>query len=341
MSARKKVPTKGAGQPTMSSQLPLDHPLSQRVRRSFNELTPGQQRVARLFLEQPYEMAFLPVAAVGQRAHVSDSTVVRLSGALGYDGFPELRQDLQNSLIARMAPLDLLKQRLDQQELHETGAVIDLEIENLRRLRETLAFETVERAARLVLEAERVFVIGMRSGFGVAHSCAHLLQHVLTDVEQITLLGGNLPDRLSVVSEKDVVIVFSTPRYSRQLLQVAEHAHRIGATVIAVTDRVLSPIGRVASLVLPVPVASRAFFPSMIGSLAVVYAISAEVTRRRQRVATDRMSRIEDVSNEFRLLLAADGPGIARISQPGAAGRGAAAAGRKGSAGRSARSKAR
>ena len=134
--------------------------------------------------------------------------------------------------------------------------MIDLEIDNLRRLRDTLAFGDGGAGSKMLLDAERLFVIGMRSGFGVAHSCAHLLQHVLTDVEQISLLGGNLPDRLSVVSDKDVVIVFSTPRYSRQLLQVAEHAQRIGAAVIAVTDRVLSPIGRVATLVLPVPVAA-------------------------------------------------------------------------------------
>src|ERR1043165_3852465 len=92
--------------------LPAEHPLAQRLRMAFDRLSPGQQRVARLLLETPYDVSFLPVADVGRRANVSDSTVVRLASELGYSGYPELRQELQGGLLARMAPIELLDQRL-------------------------------------------------------------------------------------------------------------------------------------------------------------------------------------------------------------------------------------
>ena len=81
--------------------LPTDHPLAQRLRMAFDRLSPGQQRVARLLLESPYDVAFLPVADVGRRANVSDSTVVRLASELGYSGYPELRQELQRQKFPR------------------------------------------------------------------------------------------------------------------------------------------------------------------------------------------------------------------------------------------------
>jgi DNA-binding MurR/RpiR family transcriptional regulator len=297
---------------TAGNALPPDHPLALRVRKSFNDLTPGQQRVARLLLELPYEMAFLSVADIGHRAHVSDSTVVRLSAALGYSGFPELRQDVQNSLIARMAPLDLLKQRLERDGAEAPGSIVEVEIENLRLLRESLTSEMVDRAVELILSAGRVHVLGMRSGFGVAHSCAHLLQHVLTNVNFMTLLGGSLPDQLSLLEKGDVLVAFSTPRYSRQIFQVAEYARRIGVDVIAITDRVLSPIGRAATVVIPVPVRSHSFFPSMVAAQAAVYVLASEVTRKRQRAATARLTHLEEISNEFRLFLAGEAQAPAR-----------------------------
>src|SRR5437870_1950451 len=86
--------------------LPGEHPLAQRLRTAFDQLSPGQQRVSRLLLESPYDVAFLPVADVGRRANVSDSTVVRLAAELGYSGYPELPQELQGGLLARMEPIE-------------------------------------------------------------------------------------------------------------------------------------------------------------------------------------------------------------------------------------------
>jgi DNA-binding MurR/RpiR family transcriptional regulator len=283
--------------------LPSEHPLAQRLRTAFDQLSPGQQRVARLLLESPYDVAFLPVADVGRRANVSDSTVVRLAAELGYSGYPELRQELQGGLLARMAPIELLDQRL-RTDGHDPSAIIELEIQNLKIVQESLTSEVVDSAIQRLQSAEQVFVLGMRSGFGVAHSCWHLLQQVLGQkVELVTLLGGSLADQLAHINRGDALIIFTTPRYSRQILQVARYAQRRGADVIAITDRLLSPAGRIAWLTIPAPVRSASFFPSSVAAQVVVNVIVSELARRQHDAATDRLGRVEDVANEFNLFL--------------------------------------
>jgi DNA-binding MurR/RpiR family transcriptional regulator len=282
--------------------LPAEHPLAQRLRMAFDRLSPGQQRVARLLLESPYDVAFLPVADVGRRANVSDSTVVRLASELGYSGYPELRQELQGGLLTRMAPIDLLEQRL-RSDAHEPSAIIGLEIQNLKILQESLTSETVDAAVERLLSARRIFVLGMRSGFGVAHSCWHLLRQVLGNAELLSLFGGSLPDQLAQIDRGDVLIVFTTPRYSRQILQIAKYAQRHGADVIAVTDRLLSPAGRVAWLTIAAPIRSTSFFPSSVAAQAVVHVLASELARRRPDRATERLGRVEEVADEFRLFL--------------------------------------
>src|SRR5262249_40596944 len=139
--------------------LPTEHPLAQRLRAAFDRLSPGQQRVARLLLESPYDVAFLAVADVGTRANVSDSTVVRLAFELGYSGYPELRQELQGGLLMRMAPVDLFEQRM-RTDGHGPGAVIGLEIQNLKLLQESLTPEVVDSAVKRLLAAPHIFVLG-------------------------------------------------------------------------------------------------------------------------------------------------------------------------------------
>jgi DNA-binding MurR/RpiR family transcriptional regulator len=285
--------------------LPSDHPLAQKVKRVFDSLSPGQQRVARLLLESPYTVAFLSVADVGRHAEVSDSTVVRFAADLGYPGYPELRGELQTSLVARMAPLDLLKRRMKADGRSPVSA-LHSEIENVASLEATLTPELIARAVDVIVGANNIFVLGMRSGFGVAHTCWHLLQQILGNVQLLSLAGGSLPDQLVDVERGDVVIAFSTSRYSRQLVQIGAHARAKGAAVVAVTDRLLSPIGRVASVTIPVPTGSLSFFPSMVAAHAAVNVVISEIARREQKRATRRLSRLEDVADSFDLFLEAE-----------------------------------
>jgi DNA-binding MurR/RpiR family transcriptional regulator len=281
--------------------LPSAHPLSERIKRAYATLTPGQQRVVRLLIDAPHEAAFLSAAELGRRAEVSDSTVVRLPSALGYSSYPELRQQLQNSLLAQRRPDQLLDERLrGEPGPHPT---IQLEIENLQALDGLLTAELVEEAVGLILGARQLFVIGFRSGFGLAHACAHMLQQTRENVELITLLGGRLPDELAGMSRHDVLIAFSTPRYSRQIAHIVDYAAGIDCKVIVVTDSVLAPLARHAALVIQVPIRSTSFFPSNIAALTAIHVLASEVARRRPTAVTGRLQQLDRVANEFGVLM--------------------------------------
>jgi DNA-binding MurR/RpiR family transcriptional regulator len=287
--------------------LPAEHPLSHRIQELYPKLTRGQQRVARVLLEAPHEAAFMSAAELGRRVAVSDSTVVRLPTVLGYAGYPELRQELQEALAARMAPVELLRQRLEANP--GPASTLALEIESLRSLEAGLETGWVERAVELLLEAQRIFVIGHRSWFGVAHLCSHLLQQMLGNAELLAALGGSLPDQLAELGPDGALVAFSTPRYSRQVLQVARYASRSGCRVVAVTDSVLSPLAAVATLAVTIPIQGTSFFPSTIAGQAVVNLLASEVARRRRAQATGRLEAVDRVVDELRLLLTEHGDG--------------------------------
>lgn len=284
-----------------SVMLPAEHALVQRIRKAYDRLTPGQHRIVQLVLEAPHEAAFLSAAELGRRAKVSDSTVVRLPAVLGYTGYPEFRQELQATLVERLAPVELLKKRL--REGAGPDSTFAIEIENLKAVREATAPELIDRAVEIILGARNIYVIGQRSGFGLAHTCAHYLRQVRGRVRLLSFLGGSIPDELADVTQLDTLIAFSTTRYSRLILQVAQYVSRMGARVIAITDSPLAPLANSSDVTLVTPVRSASFFPSNVAALAIVQVLISEVARRRPKRATSRLTAVDRIADDFNVLM--------------------------------------
>ena len=268
-------------------------PLRERARRAFAGLSPTHKRIVEYLLEFPHEAAFLSAAELGRRTNASDATVVRLAPALAYASFPELRADLQNSLIATAAPAALLKQRTTGRRTAEQ--TIALEIQNLILLQESLSDESVQRAADMIQKADRVFVLGMRGLFGVACSCHHLLRQIHRKVTLLSITGGSLPDDLAPMAAGDVLIAFSTPRYAHTIIDVGNFAQRRNCQLIAVTDSALAPIAQIASLVILISPHSGSFFPSSVAAQAFVNVLVTHLAGRLRKTAEKQLIELDGV----------------------------------------------
>ena len=263
-------------------------------------MSASHQRVVWYLLENLREASFLSAAELGQRVAVSDATVVRLAPMLGYSGYPELRSELQTNLIEAATPRTLQKQRSTAHiDLHE---VIDLEIGNLTMLKETLTDEVLNEAVTLVRSARHVFVIGIRSLFGVANACAHLLRQIRPDVTMLTLMGESVSDDLMTMSKGDVLIAISTARYSRHTIKIAEFARGVGCDVVAITDSAVSPIAQLASSVLVVTTRCSSFFASAVAIQAVVNVLVAVLAQRNGFKAENHLARTDEVLDALEVM---------------------------------------
>jgi DNA-binding MurR/RpiR family transcriptional regulator len=70
-------------------------PYTQLLAQQAGELTPAQRKLFDYILEHDEEAVFLNIHELSERVGVSVATVVRLSRALGFEGFPEFQQQLR------------------------------------------------------------------------------------------------------------------------------------------------------------------------------------------------------------------------------------------------------
>ena len=69
--------------------------LLKKIEEKMPEFSKGQKRIAAYILEHYEKAAYLTASKMGAIVGVSESTVVRFANELGYNGYPEFQQSLQ------------------------------------------------------------------------------------------------------------------------------------------------------------------------------------------------------------------------------------------------------
>ena len=99
-------------------------------------LSPGQRRIAQYLIEHITEAAFLSITDLAERVGVSQPSVTRFAAAVGFSGYPALRERLQSIALATLGSAPGIAA---EDRSNELQAAVDAEIENLENLRRDFA----------------------------------------------------------------------------------------------------------------------------------------------------------------------------------------------------------
>ena len=108
--------------------------------------------------------------------------------------------------------------------------------------------------------------------------------------------GSSASSDLADVNGETVLLSISVSPYLRRTLQITETAAAVGATVVAITDDVRSPILRFSHHSFIVPTDSLQFFPSHVSILTLLEILGGMVVRRLGHQANSRIDRVEQLS---------------------------------------------
>ena len=262
------------------------------IERHRNELSPAERRVADVVLRDPETVAFGTVATVAAQAATSGASVVRLASRLGLDGFSALQALVQGQLSRQLRPAT---ERIRQPgPVDVVGQVLAAELDNVHVTLDRVDRAGFERAvSALADDKARVLLASGDASAGVLQQFAAELA-MLRD--GVVLLDGSevaVARRAATVGPDDVAVVLDLRRYDRAVMALARRVAAAGATVVALTDRTLSPLAAVADITFVVSATGVGPFDSYVGALALLNAITAEVAARLRSSATERLDRIE------------------------------------------------
>ncbi len=219
-----------------------------RMRGLYPSLKPALQKVADLVLKQPEMVIYVSVNAVAAAAGVSEATVMRFCRTLGFKGFQDFKIALARELVT-------LPQYTPEAVVAEDGPVATVRQVFQRgsaALQDTLQVldaEAAQQAAQDLLQARRALIVGLDDAAPLVSYTVNRFFLLGIDAHGYTN-GYNLLTAVSLAGPQDVLLAISHLGAPREVVKASQLAREAGARVIAVTNNSLSPLSRVANLVL-------------------------------------------------------------------------------------------
>lgn len=272
-----------------------------RIDNVYPTLSKGHKKIAD-FIKSNYEKAsFMTAASLGKAVDVSESTVVRFASNIGFDGYPELQKYLQEAVKSHLTSvqrMDVAASRYGGDDFVDRAFMTDIEM--IKQTRDSISREAFSKSAEAINKAKKIYILGVRSSAALASFAAFYLRFLYENVVLIdTSASSELFEQMFRISEEDVCIAISFPRYSNQTVKALSFAKSRGATIISITDGEMSPIAPYATHLLVAKSSMVSFVDSLVAPLSVINALIAASAREKRDDVYNDFKALEEIWDEY------------------------------------------
>ena len=275
--------------------------LAQRIRNVYASFSKGQKKLANAVLNNYEKIAGMTAARLGRYVGVSESTVVRFAGVLGFDGYAEFQaavEDLLRKKLTLNQRIDATKKRIYRRDIIEN--VMKADIQRIRTTMENLDKKIFSDSVDAIMQAKNIYVIGARGSEPIAKMLQYNLSLIFDNVKFIVPSStAEVFEQMYSIDKNDALIAFCYPRYSSKVVNAVKYASDNGANVILFTDTEASPPAEYASLLLLSQVDFASFMDSLVSPLCIINALIIEITNRRESEIRARFDKLESVWDEY------------------------------------------
>ncbi|MDY5985537.1 MurR/RpiR family transcriptional regulator [Sporofaciens sp. SGI.106] len=277
--------------------------LLKKIDERYSKLSKGQKKLADYIREDYDKAAFLTAAKMGEVVGVSESTVVRFATTLGYKGYPEFQKALEELVRTKLNSIQRMKVtygRISHGEILDS--VLQSDIEKIKLTMASIDHNTFEQAVDTILNARKIYVVGIRSCAPLASFLSFYLNLICEDVKAVnTNSSSEIFEQLIRIGEEDVIIGISFPRYSMRTLKALEFASNRKAKVITLTDSVHSPMNLYSSCNLIARSDMASIVDSLVAPLSVVNALVVALCMKKQKEVVATLERLEQIWDEYQV----------------------------------------
>ena len=261
----------------------------------------GQRRIAQ-YIESSYDKAaFMTASRLGKMVSVSESTVVRFAVELGFDGYPSMQKALQEMVrnkLTSVQRIEVTNDRLGDQDV--VSMVLQADWESIRMTSEALDRRVLDQAVEAILRAKNIYIVGVRSSAVIATFMSFYFRNIFDNVHLVSSSAtSEMIEQMLHVSQGDVVIGISLPRYSSRTVQLMEFARDSGAEVVAITDSLEAPAAKRADHTLLAKSDMVSVVDSLVAPMSLVNALIVAIGQKKKGELSRIFENLEGIWQEY------------------------------------------
>ena len=214
-----------------------------RIADTINQALPGMhptnRKIALYVLEDAHRVGFSSIQSLGKAIGVSEATIVRFAKSIGFNGYSEFRKAIQKAIKQQLNPYNEIESdglnQLDNDK--KLGKIFRYELENLKNTFRNITTKNINNIIEDLKKADKIYVCGFGSTKYIAELYGFLL--IANPGKAVITVTGSIADyiqKLSLFSERDMLIMVSVPIYAKEDSLIAGFVKKRGGKICLFTD---------------------------------------------------------------------------------------------------------
>lgn len=279
-----------------------DHPdIMKIIRKNYSKLSKGHKLVATFIFEKYDKAAFMTASRLAEATDVSESTVVRFALKLGYEGYKELQEELQEFVKGKLTTVQRLGLTKTGYEDKKSliSSIMETDRENVKKVINEIDIKSFNNTIELMLKAEQIYIIGLRSSSFLAGYLGFYLNFLFENINQVNLGPNDIFEQLLKVNSRDVILVITYPRYSKRIMEVLDYTKEKGANIVTITDSLVSPAAQKADTALIAPSDMLSFVDSLVAPMSLINALIIALGIEKKKDLKEYFGELEKVWKKY------------------------------------------
>ena len=271
----------------------------------YSKMTESQKKLTAYIIENYREVAFLSAVELGEKVACSDATVIRFAQILGFEGYADFRKSIQEQLNHQESPdiklLKSIKNFQNQDGLLSNNCKTDLQ--NLEEYILNLNMNQINLVVDDLMKAKTIYLVGLGTSSIIVDFLSYHLRRMGFSVTAIREGGLILMDKLASMDEKDLLLIATFPRYSRDSMNAIRMGRKKGAKVVTITDNELTELAAQSNRVLVVKTQNVSYFNSYVVPMELCNVLLIQILEKNKEHVYQKLKANMEQMEEFDLFL--------------------------------------
>lgn len=254
-----------------------------RIKELYPQFTRKQKSIADYMMTNPGDICYITLAQLSHNTSSSELTLLRFCQKVGCSNFLELKdefRDYTQHMIQKVsAPDYVIPANLCPTESEKLSLILNLcqmETEGAAEFFSKINPDYIAEICKTIKNKKRILIfahdISKIPGEFLAFRMKLLFLNVsLVDLEDI----AETQKQLETLSEDDMVVFFSFPKYYFPLESIAKEAKKSGASILTITNSYDSPAAPFSHYILICQTETKIFYNTLTLPIAMINLISS------------------------------------------------------------------
>ena len=163
-----------------------------------------------------------------------------------------------------------------------------------------LDVEAFQKSIDTICKSEKIYFLGSRSASIIPNFLHYYLKLLFDNVILVDVSSDSeIYEFLFRITENDVCIITSFPRYSSNIVDAAKFAHDRGSKIVSITDSVDSPLAPFTDYLLIAKSAMASVVDSLTAAMSLSNCLISSIVSKKRKEARERFETLESFWDKY------------------------------------------